>query len=365
MNRVILVFFTVTLLLSTRGYTKDEKLKINALYIPLADHYAAIIAYELYRYDMEYADFSIERVPNWDLLRAKFLNDKADMAFVMAPLAMSMYQQSQSFKWVGLMHRDGNGLAITHQLAEQLALPAERNARLPQKNLAQAVKLADQNQNKIIVGVPHILSTHSVALFKYLKDNNLTLGITPNDDADVFVRTVSPPSSPAYLLGQGNLSQVAGIEQSLPWIDVVETENYGRVAWFSKDIITSNNGHVECIALATNYALNNKKQAVDEVFLAIKKAGKYIEEAREQGGDNLNKIVKLIRKHIPAHTEKAIRQSLNPELRVINYLNLDIDKPGLQKIMNLAIEAGVLKQVIDIDEFAHIDKASDNEIEQK
>ena len=50
----------------------QQRQTIKALYIPLADHYAAIVAYERYREDMQYADFQIEQMGNWDLLRAYF-----------------------------------------------------------------------------------------------------------------------------------------------------------------------------------------------------------------------------------------------------------------------------------------------------
>ena len=42
----------------------DAKVRVLALYIPLADHYAALVAYDRYRDQMEYADFKIEQTPN-------------------------------------------------------------------------------------------------------------------------------------------------------------------------------------------------------------------------------------------------------------------------------------------------------------
>ena len=60
----------------------DAKVRVLALYIPLADHYAALVAFERYRDQMQYADFQIEKMPNRDLLRAKFRSGQAEMAFV-------------------------------------------------------------------------------------------------------------------------------------------------------------------------------------------------------------------------------------------------------------------------------------------
>ena len=84
----------------------------------------------------------------------------------------------------------------------------------------------------------------------------------------------------------------------------------------------------------------------------IRKAGEDIEIARKKGGKSLEKIVKIVRKHIPAHTREAIIASLNPDLRVINYQYLNIDKAGLKQIMDLAVEGKIINNPVDIDVFA-------------
>lgn len=63
-------------------------------------------------------------------------------------------------------------------------------------------------------------------------------------------------------------------------------------------------------------------------------------------------ISDIIRRHIPEHNQEAIIQSLRPDLNVINYYNLNIDKAGLNQIMTLAVEGKILKRAIDIDSFA-------------
>ncbi|NTS78792.1 ABC transporter substrate-binding protein [Catenovulum sp. SM1970] len=332
------------------GLSSAAKQEVKALYIPLADHYAAIIAYEKYRHHMQYANFQLEQMADWDILRAKFLENKADMAFVMSPLALDMYSQQPSFKWLGLMHRDGNGLAINHLLGSTIKLSNSRLSRKPDRSAAIAIR-QHKTKKPVYVGVPHVLSTHTVVLYHYLKQQELTLALQPNFQADVLAMTVPPPRSPAFMLGNSNRNKAVAIQQSLPWIDIVETGNFGRVAWYSKDVLTSEHGHVECIALATLIALTKKEQAVMEVMGYIKQAGAYIEQARAAG--NLDEIVAIVQKHIPAHDTNTIKASLDPKLRVINYQRLDIDKDGLKRIMDIAIEGQILKKAVDIDELAY------------
>ena len=325
---------------------------IKALYIPLADHYAALVAYERYRDKMQYADFQLEQMKNWDLLRAYFQSGEVDMAYVMSPLAMDMFQEKPHFRWIGLMHRDGNALAINDLLNKDVQLPVDRRARQPDAKVAEALNKAyKKNGRATEIGLPHLLSTHGVVLYRYLRENQVSLALKPNEPGQALAIAVPPPKSPAFILGKSNRAQPAAFEQSLPWADVVETGGFGHVAWYSKDVMPWPHGHVECIALATDRAITDKFAAVKEVMHYIHLAGADIEQARNEGGAALEAIVAIVRKHIPAHTQQAIIASLSPELRVINYQYLNVDKLGLLQIMELAIEGGILSQPIDIDTF--------------
>ncbi len=331
----------------------SKKQTIKALYIPLADHYAALVAYEKYRKKMKYADFQIEQMKNWNLLRTHFQTGEVDMAYVMSPLAMDMYRENPHFRWIGLMHRDGNALAINDLINSIVQLPEHRKDRKPDNKVADALKIARKTNNRPTeIGMPHLLATHTVVLYRYLKEHGATLGLKQQSRADVLAIAVPPPKAPAFIKAKSNRARPAAFEQSLPWADVVETGGFGRVAWYSKDVMPWPNGHVECIALATDKAIKNKFHAVKEVIFYIHKAGEDIEKARQTDGYALIEIVNIIRKHIPAHTREAIIASLNPELRVINYQNLNIDKAGLKQIMDFAVEGGILRESINIDDFA-------------
>ncbi len=340
----------------------EAKDKISALYIPLADHYAAIVAYERYANKMKYADFRIIQMKNWDLLSSYFLSKKADMAFVMAPLALDMYSKNPYFKWIGLIHRNGNALAINEELNKFVKLDAKREDRKPDSRVAEAIKsIYNQSSKSIQVGLPHLKSTHAVILYKYLKDNGVSIAFIPHQDAEVLGISVDPHKSLPFIKIKNARAIAAAFEQSLPWIDLIETKESGKVAWYSKDVMKHKGGHVECITLASNSAIKNKTKALNEVVYYIQKAGADIENARKNNPKALEEIVNIVRKHIKEHSKEAIIASLNPKLNIINYKNLNIDKLGLKQIMDYAVEAGIIKNKIDIEEFAD-DSFSQKEI---
>ena len=111
---------------------------VKAIYIPRADQYAGIVSYEKYRDEMKHADYQIERMKSWPLLRAYFMSGEVDMAYVMCPLAMDMFHEKPNFRWVGLMHRDGNALAINDLINAYVNVAEKRIDRKPDAKVAAA-----------------------------------------------------------------------------------------------------------------------------------------------------------------------------------------------------------------------------------
>ncbi len=252
---------------------------------------------------------------------------------------MDMFAEQPNFGWVSLMHRDGNALAINDELNAYVNLPDERLSRKPDNKVAQAYAQARQKIGAPTeCAVPSLLSTHAVVLYKYLADFDKTLGLGYGPEADVVAIEVAPAKSPAFIKKQNSRGIPSSFEQSLPWSDVVETKKFGHVAWYSKDVMPWKHGHVECIAIATDESIRTKKAALQEVIAGIHQAGMDIEQARVAGGAALREISDMIRKHIPKHNEEAIIQSLRPDLNVINFKNLNIDREGLRQIMTYAVE---------------------------
>jgi NitT/TauT family transport system substrate-binding protein len=334
-----------------------ERQRIKAIGIPLADHYAGIIAYEKYRKVMQFADYQLKLLPGPALVRAYFTSEPdADIAFNVSPMVMDMFSEKENFRWVSLIHRDGNAFAINQVLNDRAKLPFDRKLRQPDSKIADAIRAFKQQTGKAVeIGIPSRLATHTSILYKYLKDNDLTIGTHKSDDVDVYLRVVKPPESPVYLKKKTARSLPAGFTQSLPWAEVAEEQGTGYLGWYSKDVMHNEQGHVECVIIAKDGVIRDKREALQEVIYYIHKAGQDIENARLEGGAAMSEIVRMIRKHIPAHSKESILVSLRADLNVINYHNLGINISALdsiKEIMNLAVEAGFIKHKININDLA-------------
>lgn len=351
---IILLFI---LLLLLHASSLAEKIIINAVGIPLADHYPAIIAYEKYKDQMLHADFRLKLLPGPELVRAYFRSKPdIDIAFNVSPMVMDMFAKKPDFRWVSLIHRDGNVLAINEPFNEIVKLPLKKNKRLPDNKIAEALTFFKHDLgNPIECAIPSPLATHTTILYKYLKDHNKTMGFRRGENVDVLLRVVKPLKSPVFLKKQAARSLPAAFEQSLPWAEVVETNGFGLVGWYSKDVMQHKHGHVECIIIAKDTVISNKRLALQEVINYIHQAGQDIESARRSGGKEMDQIINMIQKHIPAHNRSAIIESLRIDLNVINYRHMNVDhnaKSSFREIMELAYEAGFIKKKINIEELA-------------
>ncbi|MBF0219055.1 MAG: ABC transporter substrate-binding protein [Gammaproteobacteria bacterium] len=331
-----------------------ERQQILVAGIPLADHYAAIVAYEKYAGAMQFADFQLKILPGPDLVRAYFRSKPdADAALTVAPMVMDMFARQPDFRWVSLVHRDGNALAINASLNRYVQVLPDKAARQPDARVANGLRALKHGNELPIIAVPSPLATHTTVLYKYPKDNRMNVGFRHGDAADVLLRIVKPPASTAFLKQEAARDQPAAFEQSLPWPDIAETDGFGHIAWYSRDVMKHPKGHVECIMIAKDSVIANKQAALQEVITAIHRAGRDIESARLEGGKALDEMVAMVQRHIPAHTHEAIIASL--DLGKINYLNLNVDdnsKESFRQIMELAHEAGFISTTIDIEALA-------------
>lgn len=362
-KKFCLALVTVVTLLCSAIFIGPERVMasdrqiIKAVGIPSADHYPGVVAFEKYRDEMKYADYQLELLPGPKLVRAYFRSGpESDIAFNVCPMVMDMFAQKPDFRWVSLIHRDGNALAVNEMLNKVVKVEKYRKMRKPDSRVADAFAAIKKDTGRPVeCAIPSPLSTHTTVLYKYLRDHNASLGFGREKNIDVVLKVVKPPKSPAYLKKKSSRGVAAAFEQSLPWAELVETGGFGHVAWYSKDVMDHPKGHVECIIIAKDEAIQNKREALREVIYFIHKAGQDIEIAKKNGGSQLEEIVTMIRKHIPKHSAQAITQSLRADLNVINYSNLNVDsnsKTSFKHIMELAFEAGFISEKIDIEALA-------------
>ena len=327
---------------------------IVALYLPIIDHYSVLLAHQRYGKQMKEAEFSVLQMPGFNELRQKFESGEADIAVLTAPLALDMYLGKPNFQAVALAHRNGSALSVNATFAKLLTLAPERAERKPGDEFAQALKkLAEQSGNPITLGVPTLHSTHTLVMYKYMKDHGVKM-ITPKEPSGVMVaKQVPPPRSADYLKAAGALKQGAVTVQSQPWGDVFESSGIGSIVWYSKDVMKQPKGHVECIVIASANALKNKRAALAEVIEGIHRAGADLQAAIGVGDSEVLPIASAISaSYVPAHKPEVITASMSKSIGAISFNDLNVDMDGLKQLQDLGLASGFQSGAVDLEKFS-------------
>jgi NitT/TauT family transport system substrate-binding protein len=328
--------------------------KITSLYLPLIDHYPLLLAHERAGAGMRHADFVVEQMPGWNELRQKLARGQADIAVISAPLAFDMFLDNPNIRAVSLAHRDGAALSINMVLNQSVRVIPRHARRKPIDAYAKAVKQAfEKSGNPVTVAVPTLFSTHSLVVYRYLADNGVKMITPTNRNGAVVLRQVPPSRSNDYLRAAGALDQGAAMLQAQPWGDLVEASGSGTIAWYSKDVLNYPKGHVDCIIIATDDTIKNKRAALAEVIEAIHRAGAELQGAIDGGEQDLLSLTTLISKrYVPTHRPDVIAAGMSKRIGAINYNDLNVDIGGLKQLQDIGLASGLQRGRIDLAKFA-------------
>jgi NitT/TauT family transport system substrate-binding protein len=341
-----------TLVFAQSTAAEPARQTVRLLYLPIADHYAALLAHGRYRGRFVHAEFVVERMDDPSLLRARFREPDVDLALQFAPLALEMYLRNPEFRWIGLAHRDGGALVANERLAASMSLAPLLADRKPSAAIAEALAAPARTGMTVNVSVAHPLVTQTVVLDTFLREHGRTLRVLSVPGRDVALTRQPPASMLAHLAREQARGDRVATLHSLPWPFIAEQAGLGRIVWFSRDVMRQPGGFVDCLALAKNDALAHKEDALREVMAAFLQAAADIEVARHAGGSTLDELAQTLRAYIPQHPEAAIRETLRTDPEVIHFRDLGIDRDGLRIIMQDAQQAGILATPVDIDAFA-------------
>ena len=277
---------------------------INVGYLPITDH--LILPVSHYLDNKKYKNFSINPIlcQSWDDMLLKFDMGILQAAFMLSPLAINKAQSGYPLKCILYGHTDGSVLAV-------------------QKSINSVKDL----QNKII-GIPHEKSTHSVLLYKYLKDNNI--------DMKTYLKLDKVP--PPLIVKHLKAGMINGYIVAEPWGMVGIDEDVVKILEYSKNIIS---GHVCCILVVKQNLIDEHLKELKEWVKSLQNAGRFI----HANIDMAAKIQEPYMKHIPIEIAAIVQK------KIISYTSLEPEKAKLKTIYDLAVESEILKKGFEIESF--------------
>lgn len=300
-QRLLLIVFLISMA------SVQAKTTIRVGYLPVLDHLALFVSHAHDNATFQYVDIQPKMFKSWPELAGALKAELVDAAFFISPLSMDLFNQGLAIETVLLAHRDGSAITIRKNLPIQSAIDLKGKT----------------------IAVPHIKSTHTALLQKYLMDAGLSI-------KDIVTKLIAPAHM-NKAMQQGKIDAFIVAE---PFGTLSQSEGTGKMLVLTKDILKH---HIDCIVVVNQKLIKNDSNAIQEWVNSLIQAGQWIEKDKlENGSKQVAKVA--IQGYLP-HPESAIIGGLQNPVDRISFNDLEPTLTDFQKIADLSTQAGILDKV--------------------
>lgn len=248
--------------------------------------------------------FQSERFTDFPTMVETLKSGRLHATFMIAPLAMKLREQGVKVKVTYLGHRDGSTVMV--------------RTNHPARDL--------QGLRGGLVGIPSKYSNQYLVFRKLMVDQGL------GTDEVRFIE-MPPPDMPgalatgaidAYFVGEPHAARA-------------ELDGTGRVLYHAKDIWPQ---FISCVLVVTEELIATRPGVVQDLVRGIAESGEWAEQHREQAAALVSPYFR--------QDEQLVRHVLTQPPDRVSYRMLTPTDEELQRIADLAVEAGVLDRPQDV-----------------
>jgi NitT/TauT family transport system substrate-binding protein len=250
--------------------------------------------------------FESQRFTDFPTVVETVKSGRLDATFMIAPLAMKLREQGVKVKIAYLGHRDGSTVIIRKDL------PGTSLKDLEGRTFA----------------IPSKYSNQYLVIRKLMKDE----GVAPT--AIKFVE-LPPPDMPGALASKAIDAYFIGE----PHAARAELDGSGRVLYHAKDIWPH---FISCVLVVTERLIASRPAVVRDLVRGIAESGEWADTHRIEAA-------KLVAPYF-RQDEALIRYVLTQPPDRVSYRMLTPGDDEMQKIADMALEAGILERRLDVRE---------------
>jgi NitT/TauT family transport system substrate-binding protein len=247
--------------------------------------------------------FESERFTDFPTVVETIKSGRLDASFMIAPLAMKMREQGVKVKIVYLGHRDGSTVMVRSDL------PARSLADLKGR----------------IFAIPSKYSNQHLVIRKLMKDQHMA-------PTDLRFVEMPPPDMPGALATRAIDAYFIGE----PHAARAELDKTGRVLHHAKDIWPH---FISCVLVVTERLIAERPAIVRDLVRGIAESGEWAEGHRTDAA-------KLVSPYF-RQDERLVRYVLTQPPDRVSYRMLTPGDSEMQRIADMAVEAGVLDRALD------------------
>ncbi len=249
--------------------------------------------------------FESQRFTDFPTMAETMKSGRLQASFMIAPLAMKLREQGLKVKIAYLGHRDGSTVMVRSDLTGIHSLKDLRG-----RTFALPSKYSNQN----------------LVIRKLMKD----VGLNPDDLR--FIE-LPPPDMPGALASKAIDAYFVGE----PHAARAELDGSGRVLHHAKDIWPR---FISCVLVVTEDLIHRRRGVVTDLVRGIAESGEWAEGHRLEAASLVSPYFR--------QDETLLRHVLTQPPDRVSYRMLTPADDEMQRIADMALEAGILDRRLDI-----------------
>ncbi|MBI9071029.1 MAG: chemotaxis protein CheW [Melioribacteraceae bacterium] len=304
----------------------NGKLKINAAHIQITDHLTlGVLKHLISKGDLNPAHFELETecMSSWNTVAKALEDGSAEAAFILAPLAMDLYNDGTPINLILFAHKNGSCCV--------------RNSK--GGNFSEMQK--DFFKEKSFY-IPHTMSIHNMLGHIFFSNNDVKPGVTGQKDVDVEFEVVAPIKMPEFLAEN---SDACGYLVAEPLGTKAIAAGNAELQFLSSELW---HDHPCCVLAVQQDVVKDFPEALDEFTKMLVHAGKFIEE---KPGLAAEIAVEFLDPKKELGLKVPVLRNVLTEPKGIKTNNLYPNKSDLDLIQKYMHNEMGVGSIIDIDKF--------------
>ena len=234
--------------------TSSGKVKLKAIHIQITDHLTLGVLKGLIKNSEitpKHFELETECLQSWNAVAKALENKTADAAFVLAPLAMDLFNYGVPLKLILFAHKNGS-ICVKNKLGSE-------------------EEGADFYRDKSFY-IPHTMSIHNMLGHVFFKNLGLNPGVTGQKDVDVKFEVVAPIKMGEFMTGN---QEAGGFLVAEPLGTKAIAAGTAEQQFLSSELWEN---HPCCVLAVQEEFIQNYPDAVQEFVKYLVQAGKVIDE---------------------------------------------------------------------------------------
>ncbi len=304
--------------------TQSGKVKLKAIHIQITDHLTLGVMKNMIKkkeVTPKHFELETECMSSWNTVAKALENRTADAAFILAPLAMDLYNYGVPLRLILFAHKNGSCCV--------------RN------KTGSDVTGKDFFRGKSFY-IPHTMSVHNMLGHVFFKNIGLNPGVTGQRDVDVEFEVVAPIKMPEFL---GGNKKASGYLVAEPIGTKAIATGLAELQFLSSELWEN---HPCCVLAVQEDFIKRFPDAVKEFVELMVQAGKFIEQKPAMAAEI---AVEFLDPKKDLGLKVPVLKNVLTEPKGIKTNNLYPVKEDLDFIQHYMHDKMGIGSIIDLDQF--------------